>query len=454
MVVILQEVSKAMTRIEQLVREFPLLQQMMEKKEMMWLNDSIARWDDVSFENNLGKQDMIDASERLLRFAPFVQSAFPQTRTSKGIIESPLVQIDNMKHAVEHFYGCSIPGTLLLKCDNALPISGSIKARGGIYEVLKHAEELALAHGKLNLSDDYSMLASDEMRQFFSEYHIAVGSTGNLGLSIGIMSAKLGFSVTVHMSADAKAWKKDLLREKGVEVIEYEQDYSKAVEEGRKQSLLNPKSYFVDDENSLNLFLGYSVAALRLKEQLEKESIVISPERPLFVYLPCGVGGGPGGVAFGLKQVFGDAVHFFFAEPTHSPCMLLGCMTKTHDEYSVQDFGLDNQTIADGLAVGRASGFVGKLLEDVISGVYTISDEHLLQLLALIRDEEQMDLEPSALAGFGVFQFIGSTDFQRYLNERGIQENKMVHLVWATGGSMVPKDIQQADYKKGKALFL
>ena len=47
---------------------------------------------------------------------------------------------------------------------------------------------------------------------------------------------------------------KDLLRGKGVNVIEYTADYSKAVEEGRKQADKNPMCYFIDDENSRHLF--------------------------------------------------------------------------------------------------------------------------------------------------------------------------------------------------------
>ncbi len=110
-----------------------------------------------------------------------------------------------MKNALESEYDCNVPGRLFLKLDSHLKIAGSVKARGGIYEVLKYAETLALENGRISSDESYEKFASPEMRAFLSQYTVQVGSTGNLGMSIGIMSAALGFSVIIHMSADAKA---------------------------------------------------------------------------------------------------------------------------------------------------------------------------------------------------------------------------------------------------------
>ena len=140
------------------------------------------------------------------RFAPYIQKVFPETSKSEGIIESELREIPEMKKNLNIKWNAGISGKLLLKMDSHLPISGSVKARGGIYEILKYAEQLALLAGLLSPGEDYSKLAGPEFRKFFGQYKIQVGSTGNLGLSIGIISAKLGFQVIVHMSADARQW--------------------------------------------------------------------------------------------------------------------------------------------------------------------------------------------------------------------------------------------------------
>lgn len=421
--------------------EHPLIADLLDLKPVVWLNPKRREMEQVQ-GLPVTIDDLEEAEQLWLRFAPYLMKVFPETIETGGIIESELREAKHMQAGLEAHYGKQLPGKLFVKCDNELPVAGSVKARGGFFEVLRYAESLALKEGLVTREDSYEWFATDQAKKFFGSYPVGVGSTGNLGLSIGIISAELGFRVSVYMSADAKAWKKDLLRKKGVSVVEFSGDFSEAVTAGREETLRLTNGYFVDDEKSRELFLGYSVAALRLKHQLEQQGVPVDKEHPLFVYLPCGVGGAPGGIAFGLRHMFGDHVHPVFIEPTHSPAVLLGLMTGLKSGISVQDIGIDNRTEADGLAVGRASSFASTSSEQLISGIATVEDEELFPLLALLKDSEKIKIEPSAAAGFAGPFMMASTN---YAEEHGIVPEKATHIVWLTGGALVP-EAEMADF--------
>ena len=444
----IMEISVAGTNIRDWLNRCPQLSEIMACREVTWIAPPATEQMTSSGQMILNIGDIDDAADRLDRFRPLIAQAFPETANDGGVIESPLRPIPRMQEALGKQFGTHLPGRLLLKCDNVLPISGSIKARGGIYEVLKYAEHVAQSHNLLEPGSDYSVLLQTPVRTLFAEHRIAVGSTGNLGLSIGIMGARLGFQVTVHMSAEARQWKKDLLRRHGVVVVEHQGDYSQAVAEGRRQAAGDPQCHFIDDENSPDLFLGYAVAARRVQRQLADLNIAVDAQHPLFVYLPCGVGGGPGGITFGLKHIFGANVHCFFAEPTHSPCMLIGLYTGLHDRVSIRDFGIDGCTAADGLAVSRPSGFIGRFMAPLIDGVLTVDDETMFRLLALLADSEQIRMEPSALAGMAGPQRILAAEAHQQFS--GLNMADATHLVWGTGGQMVPDEEMTGYYLRGK----
>lgn len=419
----------------------------------LWLNPALTDNGIADPALPVRPGQVTEAEANWQRLASLLQSRFPELEASGGRIRSALIEADALRDALG--YGAPEYGRVFVKADGDLPVAGSIKARGGVYEVFMFAERLARDSGILPENGDIMMLASDEAKALFGRNTIAVGSTGNLGLSVGIAARSLGFKAVVHMSADAKQWKVDRLTRLGVEVVRHKADYTTAVEQARSDAEADPTIYFVDDERSELLFFGYSAAAQELAAQLAEADITVDADHPLFVYLPCGIGGAPGGAAYGLKAIFGDAAHCFFVEPVQSPCAMVHMMSGSEELVSVYDVGLTNRTEADGMAVARMSAFVAEVMKPMLSGVFTVADDDLFRWLWLAQETQGIRLEPSATASFAGPEFIVQSDQgQAYLAERGLNGKtaQSAHVLWTTGGAFVPQEQYDSFLERGAAL--
>ncbi|WP_436407689.1 D-serine ammonia-lyase [Burkholderia seminalis] len=425
-----------------------LLAGLQSRQPLLWLNPGVGR----PLPQGAPSPDAIAAAEaRLARCAPLMAKLFPELAATAGTIESPLMPAPALQRALTH--ADDAQGAWFIKRDDALPVAGSIKARGGFHEVLALAESIAIEHGLIEPAGDRRILASATARALFASHTVVVGSTGNLGLSIGVMAAALGFESVVHMSTDAKPWKKARLRQRGVRVVEHDGDYAQAVAAGRSQARARPRCHFVDDEGSLMLFLGYAACARHLAVQLAESGRRVDAAHPLFVHLPCGVGGAPGGITYGLKALFGEHVHCFFAEPVAAPCMLVQLAAGAGTPVSVYDIGLDNRTEADGLAVAQASHLVSPLMASQLSGVFTVSDAQLYTQLLAIQRATGVELEPSAAAAVGGPGWLAQSPAGRdYLRRHAIDMRASTHVIWATGGSLVPPEEHRRFQSHAKAL--
>lgn len=421
----------------------------------LWLNPNLMPDGISKADLPVSAAQVGEAQANWNTLAPVLQHCFKELVASEGKIESRLIEATTLR--LELGYGAAEFGRVFVKADNDLPVAGSIKARGGVYEVFMYAKQLAETYGLISKGDDIKRLASDEARALFSQHTIAVGSTGNLGLSVGIASRALGFRAVVHMSSDAKQWKVERLTRLGVEVVQHKADYTTAVEHARIDAETDASIYFVDDERSEMLFFGYSAAASELANQLANAGVVVDENHPLFIYLPCGIGGAPGGAAFGLKAIFGDAAHAFFVEPVQSPCALVHMMSGSQELVSVYDVGLTNRTEADGMAVARMSAFVAEVMKPLLSGIFTVADDDLFRWLWQAQTTQAIRLEPSATAGFAGPDFIVNSEQGRaYVDRHGLCDklSQATHVVWATGGAFVPEEQFQQFMERGKSLVI
>ena len=398
----------------------PIVARLRDRLPAVWLRTRASRTN----QTPITPDEIRDAELRLDRFRPVLAALFPAANWD-GRIRSALLEYPRQ---------LDLPA-ILVKADHDLPMTGSVKARGGVYELLCRIEAVALMEGLVKRGEPLTPLLTPAALALFSKHRIVVASTGNLGFSIGLVARAFGLEAEVHMSHDAKTWKKERLRRTGANVIEHPVDYTDTVARARAAASASG-SYFIDDESSRLLFVGYTTAAAELAEQLSERGVKIGTGTPLVVYLPCGVGGAPGGITAGLKTIYGDDVRCVFVEPVASACVLAALAVGNGSPVSVYDIGLDNDTIADGLAVPVASKLVMSSVGASIDAAVAVTDAAMLDWVRRAWNESRLRLEPSAASGFAAVPLF----LEAARNTGAALPPGAIHVVWTTGGSQLPED--------------
>ncbi|EKD40248.1 MAG: D-serine dehydratase [uncultured bacterium] len=86
----------------------------------------------------------------------------------------------------------------------------------------------------------------------------------------------------------------------------------------------------------------------------------------------------------------------------------------------------------------------------LIDGVFTVDDEAMFRLLALLADTENIRMEPSAMAGMAGPLRIVTAESRLPRLDFPMKMAEATHLVWGTGGRMVPDEEMNASYARGK----
>jgi D-serine dehydratase len=92
-------------------------------------------------------------------------------------------------------------------------------------------------------------------------------------------------------------------------------------------------------------------------------------------------------------------------------------------------------------------------METLLDGCYTVGDNRLYPFLAQLSDTENLLIEPSSCASFPGPSLVAAD--QATLSTKGLagKMEQATHILWATGGSMVPKEEMNRYYERGKASY-
>jgi threonine dehydratase len=223
--------------------------------------------------------------------------------------------------------------------------------------------------------------AYNKMAQTKEKSVVAV-SSGNHGIATAFSARAFGKKCTVILPENPVQEKADAIAEYGAEVLKFGK-YHNEREAKANQLVKETGAALMHPFNDPAVIAGQGTCGLEISEQLSDfDSVVV----------PVGGGGLISGIAMAVKEKKPKA-KVFGVEP--QTAAKLSAALKAGKVTSIQD----PHSIADGLIPPSVGDLTYEACSKYVDGVFTVSDEEILQAMKLIIKDARVFPEPSGAAG-------------------------------------------------------
>jgi threonine dehydratase len=205
------------------------------------------------------------------------------------------------------------------------------------------------------------------------EAGVVAASAGNHGQAVARAAREAGIAATIFMPAGTSMAKVDATRNYGARAELVGEAFEEALAAGL-ESAERSGATFIHAFEDPNVVAGQGTIGLELAEQLpEVETVVV----------PVGGGGLASGLALALRG--------------HRPDVrIVGVQAAACAPYAGgETFGF---TIAEGIAVKRPSEFTGRLLNDLLDDMVTVTDEEISEAIVLLLERAKLVVEGAGAA--------------------------------------------------------
>lgn len=222
--------------------------------------------------------------------------------------------------------------------------------------------------------------AYNKLSQVKAESVVAV-SSGNHGMAVAFSARAFGKKCTVFLPENPVKEKADAIAEYGAEVVKFGKFHNEREEKARQEAERTGAA-LIHPFNDPDVIAGQGTCGLEISEQLpEADSIVV----------PVGGGGLISGISIAVRAK-SPRTKVFGVEP--ATAAKLTAALKAGKLVSVEN----PHSIADGLMPPSVGDLTFKAISENVSGVFTVSDEEILDAMKSLIREARIFPEPSGAA--------------------------------------------------------